>query len=145
MVVCMQYYYMKWYIVGMAECMYIAFDCKCHSCGQQAHKSPFIQSSTFIINPIYSSTAILTALSHSITYYCPSAYFLLYRFCTYKDEAKCGPLEPKKEEIIIEVKDCDPDQCQLPYCYCSRDGSKSPIFDRDPQRLPQMVTVKYLI
>lgn len=65
------------------------------------------------------------------------------KFCTYKNEAKCGPLEPKKEEIIIEVKDCDPDQCQLPYCYCSRDGSKSPIFDRDPQRLPQMVTMTF--
>ena len=53
------------------------------------------------------------------------------RICTYKNEAKCGPLEPKKkEEVVIKVKQCDLSDCQLPYCYCSRTGEESPEVNR---------------
>ena len=69
----------------------------------------------------------------------------LCRICTYKNEAKCGPLEPstKKEEVVIEVKECDPEACQLPFCYCTRNGDSPPLEVRNPQNLPQMVMLMF--
>ena len=67
-----------------------------------------------------------------------------FRICTYKNEAKCGPLEPKqKEEVVIKVKSCDLQTCQLPYCYCSPNGDVSPELNRRPADSPQMVMLTF--
>ena len=65
-------------------------------------------------------------------YYGLMTFFAFFsRICTYKNEAKCGPLAPKKkEEVVIKVKQCDRRACQLPYCYCSRNGDESPETNR---------------
>ena len=69
---------------------------------------------------------------------------LILRICTYKNEAKCGPLKPseKKKKIVIEVDPCDLNQCQLPFCYCSRTGDVGPL-DEDPKFLPQLVMLTF--
>ena len=67
----------------------------------------------------------------------------IFRICTYKNEAKCGPLKNvKKEKVVIEVDPCDPNQCQLPFCYCSRTGGEAPL-DEDPKYLPQMIMLMF--
>ena len=67
----------------------------------------------------------------------------LCRICTYKNEAKCGPLKNvKKEKVVIEVDPCDENQCQLPFCYCSRTGDVAPL-DEEPQYLPQMMMLMF--
>jgi len=66
------------------------------------------------------------------------------KICTYKNEAKCGPLAPKKkEEVVIKVKQCDRRACQLPYCYCSRNGDESPETNRRPQNSPQLAILTF--
>lgn len=53
-------------------------------------------------------------------------------------------MEPsKKEEVVIEVPQCDLSQCQLPYCYCSRNGDQGPLDVSDPRNLPQMVMLMF--
>ena len=76
---------------------------------------------------------------------CIFLFFAHCRICTYKNEAKCGPLKPtKKKEVVIEVKNCDLEQCQLPFCYCSRNGDESPLEGIvNPQNLPQMVMLMF--
>lgn len=71
-------------------------------------------------------------------------FFFFSRFCTYKEEAKCGPLKPSiKEEVVIEVDPCDPFECQLPYCYCSDEGIFSPLDTPDLESHPQMIMLMF--
>jgi len=67
------------------------------------------------------------------------------KICTYKNEAKCGPLEPSKErkKFVPKVKQCDLQECQLPYCYCSRSGEVSPEVNRRPQDSPQLMIMTF--
>ena len=50
------------------------------------------------------------------------------KYCTYKNEAQCGPVEVKKkveDDPATRAPKCprDPDVCQLAnYCFCSRKG-----------------------
>ena len=70
-------------------------------------------------------------------------FSFLCRICTYKNEAKCGPLKNvKKKPIVIEVDPCNENQCQLPFCYCSRDGDIGPL-DEEPQYLPQLMMLTF--
>ncbi|CAB4059446.1 unnamed protein product [Lepeophtheirus salmonis] len=53
----------------------------------------------------------------------------LRKYCNFKTEAVCGPLpegEPKIKEDVEAADKCDPEKCALPYCYCSKDGTKAP-------------------
>nr|AQZ26778.1 chitin deacetylase 4 [Tigriopus japonicus] len=60
--------------------------------------------------------------------------------CTYENEAECGPIEAverdEEKEKIEEAPKCDPEQCQLPYCFCSKDGDEPPV---DPESIPQFI------
>merc|ERR1712154_633676 len=59
---------------------------------------------------------------------CPSNLYFddVLKYCTYKNEAQCGPVEVKKkveEDPATRAPRCprDPDVCQLAnYCFCSR-------------------------
>lgn len=64
---------------------------------------------------------------------CPPGLFFddLKKFCTFKNEAVCGPVNyasttsiPLDESLL--AKKCDPGLCHLPECYCSTDGTQIP-------------------
>ncbi len=78
--------------------------------------------------------------------FCPSPLYWddVKKFCTYKEEAKCGPIqeEDKKDKKPEETdperaSKCDKEACQLPFCYCSRSGTEAPI--GNSQDLPQFI------
>jgi hypothetical protein len=64
----------------------------------------------------------------------PSLYFDgKLKFCTFKTPAlTCGPVdeeELKKEELERNqdnLPSCDPNQCQLPNCFCTEEGTQIP-------------------
>lgn len=94
---------------------------------------------------------------------CPSGLHFddIQKFCTFKNEARCGPIATSKSNItymprwkfvlcsvnsftshslyfyfpaaspVTEApldlaQRCDLSECQLPYCYCSKDGTNIP-------------------
>lgn len=82
---------------------------------------------------------------------CPSGLYFddISKFCTFKNEARCGPIATSKlnkyrnknffknvltfvapapitEPPIDLAKRCDPGNCELPYCFCSKDGTLIP-------------------
>lgn len=79
---------------------------------------------------------------------CPSGLYFddVAKFCTFKDEAKCGPIlstpAPITETPLDLAKKCDPAECQLPYCYCSKDGTNIP-GGLEPEDTPQIILLTF--
>jgi peptidoglycan/xylan/chitin deacetylase (PgdA/CDA1 family) len=80
----------------------------------------------------------------------PSLYFDgKLKFCTFKTPSlTCGPVS--EEETIREEKErnqdklptCDPNQCQLPNCFCSEEGTSIP-GNLEPNQTPQFVLINF--
>jgi len=76
--------------------------------------------------------------------FCPSGLYWddVRKYCTYKDEAVCGPVTTTPAPITTESPDkankCDPNLCELPYCFCSEDGTKIPN-NLKKEEIPQIV------
>ena len=63
------------------------------------------------------------------------------KICTYKEIARCGPLnETTKNPMKIIQNPCDQSQCDLPFCFCSKDGTSRP-FQKNTS--PQVVMVTF--
>ncbi len=87
--------------------------------------------------------------THAFAYYsiwlCLTGLYFddVLKYCTYKDEAQCGPVEVKKKVEIdpaTRAPKCprDPEVCQLAnYCYCSKKGDLAP--SQDLENVPQFV------
>ena len=77
------------------------------------------------------SLKTLFLLKHAIFLYrlCPTGLYWddVKLFCNFKDQAICGPVERKKKVDIPLIPKCDPDACQLPYCFCSKSGDVGPL------------------
>ena len=80
----------------------------------------------------------------------PSLYFDgKLKFCTFKTpQLTCGPVseeETKREERERnqdKLPTCDPNQCQLPNCFCSEEGSSIP-GNLQPGQTPQFVLINF--
>ena len=82
-----------------------------------------------------------------ITSFCPSGLYWddIKKFCTYKNEAVCGPVPttpapPSTTPPPDTADKCQESQCSLPWCHCSRDGTKIP-GDLELEQTPQMVMI----
>ncbi|XP_018319852.1 uncharacterized protein LOC108733257 [Agrilus planipennis] len=79
---------------------------------------------------------------------CPSGLFFddISKFCTFKNEARCGPIATTPAPITEPPTDlaekCQPDKCQLPYCFCSKDGTIIP-GGLDPKETPQIILLTF--
>ncbi|CAO1383423.1 unnamed protein product [Diamesa tonsa] len=79
---------------------------------------------------------------------CPSGLFFddIDKFCTFKEEARCGPLAstvaPVTDAPLDLAQKCDPAECVLPYCYCSKDGTSIPK-DLSAEEIPQMILLTF--
>ncbi|KAG7306036.1 hypothetical protein JYU34_008607 [Plutella xylostella] len=79
---------------------------------------------------------------------CPSGLYFddISKFCTFKAEARCGPIAttpaPITETPVDLAKRCEPAECQLPYCFCSKDGTIIP-GGLDPEDTPQMILLTF--
>merc|ERR1719378_345492 len=59
--------------------------------------------------------------------HCPSGLYWddVKKFCTYKNEAVCGPVAstpppPTTTPPPDSAEKCDEEKCTLPYCFCSK-------------------------
>jgi len=77
--------------------------------------------------------------------HCPSGLWWddIKKLCTYKSEAVCGPVEstpapPTTPTPPDTASDCQEEDCLLPFCFCSPDGTRAPggLKTRDT---PQMI------
>lgn len=79
---------------------------------------------------------------------CPSGLYFddISKLCTFKGEARCGPIPttpaPITEAPVDLATKCETSTCQLPYCFCSRDGTRIP-GDLDPEDTPQMILLTF--
>ncbi|XP_310753.5 chitin deacetylase 1 [Anopheles gambiae] len=79
---------------------------------------------------------------------CPSGLYFddIQKYCTFKAEAKCGPLAATPaattESPIDLAKKCNPAECELPYCYCNKDGTLIPK-GLDPEETPQIILLTF--
>ncbi|XP_011064867.1 PREDICTED: uncharacterized protein LOC105152345 [Acromyrmex echinatior] len=79
---------------------------------------------------------------------CPSGLHFddISKFCTFKNEARCGPIEttpaPITEPPMDLAERCDTANCLLPYCFCSRDGTIIP-GGLHPEETPQMIIMTF--
>lgn len=79
---------------------------------------------------------------------CPSGLYFddIQKFCTFKDEARCGPIPttiaPITEAPLDNAQRCNPEECELPYCYCSKDGTSIPK-DLSAEEIPQMILLTF--
>lgn len=79
---------------------------------------------------------------------CPSGLYFddISKFCTFKAEARCGPIAttpaPVTEPPIDLAVRCEPSNCDLPHCYCNKDGTLIP-GGLDPQKTPQMILMTF--
>ncbi|KYN02697.1 hypothetical protein ALC62_06497 [Cyphomyrmex costatus] len=79
---------------------------------------------------------------------CPSGLHFddINKFCTFKNEARCGPIETTPAPITEPPTDlaerCDTANCLLPYCFCSRDGTIIP-GGLHPEETPQMIIMTF--
>jgi len=77
----------------------------------------------------------------------PGLYFDdIQKFCTFKNEAKCGPIPttiaPVTEAPLDLAERCDKANCDLPQCYCSKDGTIIP-GGLEPSKTPQMIVMTF--
>ncbi|KAK6640152.1 hypothetical protein RUM44_011838 [Polyplax serrata] len=79
---------------------------------------------------------------------CPSGLYFddINKLCTFKSEARCGPIAttpaPVTEAPVDLAVRCNVSQCSLPYCFCSKDGTRIP-GDLDPEDTPQMIILTF--
>nr|XP_022914544.1 uncharacterized protein LOC111425024 [Onthophagus taurus] len=79
---------------------------------------------------------------------CPSGLYFddISKFCTFKNEARCGPIATTPAPITEPPTDlatkCDLSECQLPYCFCSKDGTIIP-GGFDAEDTPQMILLTF--
>ncbi|CAH1407765.1 unnamed protein product [Nezara viridula] len=79
---------------------------------------------------------------------CPSGLYFddINKLCTFKAEARCGPLPttiaPSTEPPVDLAVKCEPAECQLPFCFCSRDGTIIP-GRLDPEKTPQIILLTF--
>ncbi|KAL1397416.1 hypothetical protein pipiens_002521 [Culex pipiens pipiens] len=79
---------------------------------------------------------------------CPSGLYFddVQKFCTFKAEAKCGPLPnqpPATTEAAVDLaKRCDPAECELPYCFCNKDGTLIPK-GLNADEIPQIILLTF--
>jgi len=79
---------------------------------------------------------------------CPSNLYFddISKFCTFKNEARCGPIAttpaPITEAPIDLAVKCDPANCDLPQCFCSKDGTLIP-GGIEPSKTPQMILLTF--
>uniref|UniRef100_A0A1B0CP06 Putative peritrophin-1 n=1 Tax=Lutzomyia longipalpis TaxID=7200 RepID=A0A1B0CP06_LUTLO len=79
---------------------------------------------------------------------CPSGLFFddISKYCTFKDEARCGPIATTPAPVTDTPQDlatkCDLSECQLPYCFCSKDGTLIP-GGLDPDNTPQIILLTF--
>ncbi|XP_037935007.1 chitin deacetylase 1 [Teleopsis dalmanni] len=79
---------------------------------------------------------------------CPSGLYFddLQKFCTFKDEAKCGPLSTTPSPITDAPADtaqkCNTEECRLPYCFCSKDGTQIP-GGLEAEQIPQIIMLTF--
>ncbi|XP_068632474.1 chitin deacetylase 1 [Battus philenor] len=79
---------------------------------------------------------------------CPSGLYFddISKYCTFKAEARCGPISTTPAPITEAPTDlatkCDPAECQLPYCFCSKDGTIIP-GGLEPQNTPQIIMLTF--
>ncbi|KAF5300043.1 hypothetical protein FQR65_LT09300 [Abscondita terminalis] len=79
---------------------------------------------------------------------CPSGLFFddISKLCTFKDEARCGPIvstpAPVTEPAADLAEKCNPKECLLPECFCSKDGTSIP-GGLDPTEVPQMILLTF--
>ncbi|KAK0095813.1 hypothetical protein PV326_007319 [Microctonus aethiopoides] len=79
---------------------------------------------------------------------CPSGLHFddISKFCTFRNEARCGPIPTTPAPITERPTDlaerCDTSECNLPYCFCSRDGTIIP-GGLDPEETPQMILLTF--
>merc|ERR1712223_485259 len=64
-------------------------------------------------------------------------------FCTYKAEAKCGPIKRKKKKEKADLPQCDKEKCELPFCFCSRNGMEGPIPAKSTGPKPQVIVMTF--
>ncbi|XP_023346591.1 uncharacterized protein LOC111715488 [Eurytemora carolleeae] len=76
--------------------------------------------------------------------FCPSNLYWddIKKLCTFKNEAVCGPVTTTPAPSTTPPPDtantCDISACQLPYCFCSSDGTQIP-GGLNKEDIPQMV------
>lgn len=80
----------------------------------------------------------------------PSLYFdSKLKYCTFKtDTLTCGPID--EAEVRAEERElsqealptCNINQCQLPACFCTNDGTLIPN-NMEPSTVPQMVLISF--
>lgn len=79
---------------------------------------------------------------------CPSSLYFddISKFCTFKVEARCGPIAstpaPVTETPVDLALKCDLAECQLPYCFCSKDGTVIP-GNLEAEKTPQMILLTF--
>ncbi|KAF4521597.1 hypothetical protein B566_EDAN001317 [Ephemera danica] len=79
---------------------------------------------------------------------CPSGLFFddINKLCTFKNEARCGPIAatpaPITETPIDQAVKCDLSACALPYCFCSKDGTRIP-GGLEASQTPQMIILTF--
>ncbi|KAI9589272.1 hypothetical protein GQX74_007441 [Glossina fuscipes] len=79
---------------------------------------------------------------------CPSGLYFddVQKFCTFKDEAKCGPLSTTPATVtdapVDKAQKCNTEECQLPYCFCSKDGTQIP-GGLEADKIPQMIMLTF--
>lgn len=79
---------------------------------------------------------------------CPSGLYFddINKLCTFKSEARCGPIAttpaPITEAPVDLALKCDTSACSLPYCFCSKDGTRIP-GELDPHDTPQMILLTF--
>ncbi|XP_045480332.1 chitin deacetylase 1 [Harmonia axyridis] len=79
---------------------------------------------------------------------CPSGLYFddISKQCTFKNEVRCGPIATTPAAITEPPTDlavkCNPAECELPYCYCSKDGTQIP-GGLQADDIPQMILLTF--
>ncbi|CAL8079007.1 unnamed protein product [Orchesella dallaii] len=79
---------------------------------------------------------------------CPAGLYFddINKFCTFKADARCGPIAttpgPVTDPPVDLAVKCESNNCALPHCYCSKDGTIIP-GRLDPQKTPQMIIMTF--
>ncbi|KAK9870336.1 hypothetical protein WA026_006421 [Henosepilachna vigintioctopunctata] len=79
---------------------------------------------------------------------CPSGLYFddISKFCTFKNEARCGPIAATPAPITEPPTDlavkCNLSDCELPYCFCSKDGTAIP-GNLNSDDIPQIILLTF--
>lgn len=79
---------------------------------------------------------------------CPSSlrWHDIKKECTFRREAVCGPVEttpaPITTEDPLKALKCQPKNCEFPYCFCSKDGTRVP-GGLNKEQTPQMIILTF--